>query len=86
MGTSNGSNGAGTNGIGHGNGLAGDDDTDAPTEDLGFSADEASPPPPEVAELAASCVRFVASKYKVALDFAPETLSLVAGGEVRDGP
>ena len=36
-----------------------------------------SPPPPQVAELIAACMRFVASKYKVALDGTPETLSLV---------
>jgi len=37
--------------------------------------DRDSPPPIEVAELAAACVRFVAARYKGALDFAPETLS-----------
>src|SRR5579859_6683670 len=40
----------------------------------------ASPPPPppsNVAELAAACVRFVATRYAAALDFAPETLSFV---------
>jgi hypothetical protein len=35
------------------------------------------PPPPRVAELCAACMRFVASKYKVALDGTPETLSLL---------
>ena len=35
------------------------------------------PPPPEVAELAASCVRFVLAKTKVPLDFTPDTLSVV---------
>jgi hypothetical protein len=35
------------------------------------------PPPPQVAELIAACMRFVASKYKVALDGTPDTLSLV---------
>jgi hypothetical protein len=35
------------------------------------------PPPPNVAELAAACVRFVATRYGAALDFAPETLSFV---------
>jgi hypothetical protein len=35
------------------------------------------PPPPQVAELVAACMRFVASKYKVALDGSPDTLSLV---------
>jgi len=34
-------------------------------------------PPSEVAELVAACMRFVASKYKVALDGTPDTLSLV---------
>ena len=39
---------------------------------------EALPPPPSpVAELCAACMRFVASKYKVALDGTPDTLSLV---------
>jgi hypothetical protein len=37
----------------------------------------APPPPPQVAELVAACMRFVASKYKVALDGTPDTLSLV---------
>lgn len=44
-------------------------------------ADEAAaappPPPPAVAELCAACMRFVATKYKVALDGTPETLSLL---------
>ena len=35
------------------------------------------PPPANVAELAAACVRFVATRYGAALDFAPETLSFV---------
>jgi hypothetical protein len=35
------------------------------------------PAPAPVAELAAACVRFVASRYGAALDFAPETLSFV---------
>jgi hypothetical protein len=35
------------------------------------------PPPPQVAELAAACVRFVASRYGATLDFEPETLSFV---------
>lgn len=39
---------------------------------------EPLPPPPErVAELCAACMRFVASKYKVALDGTPDTLSLL---------
>lgn len=35
------------------------------------------PPPPEIAELAASCVRFVLAKYKVPLDFTSDTLSVL---------
>ncbi len=35
------------------------------------------PPPGPVAELVAACMRFVASKYKVALDGTPDTLSLL---------
>jgi hypothetical protein len=34
-------------------------------------------PPPEVVDLAAACVRFVAARYGVTLDHEPETLSLV---------
>jgi hypothetical protein len=68
-----------------------DDDADAP--DLAHAAEAAEralaeqdeqedagarpPPPPQVAELAAACVRFVASRYGAALDFEPETLSFV---------
>jgi hypothetical protein len=33
--------------------------------------------PPQVGELAAACVRFVATRYGTMLDFEPETLSLV---------
>jgi hypothetical protein len=44
---------------------------------LGTDPDCAADPPPEVAELAAACVRFVASRYKARLDFTPETLSYV---------
>lgn len=35
------------------------------------------PPPPAVSELCAAAMRFVATKYKVALDGTPDTLSLV---------
>ena len=45
---------------------------------------EEEPAPAAVTELAASCVRFVASRYGVALDFLPETLPLV-DQYVRDG-
>ncbi|HEX7664177.1 MAG TPA: hypothetical protein VF407_06700 [Polyangiaceae bacterium] len=41
------------------------------------STDWGSDWPSPVQELAAACVRFVATKYKVALDFSPDTLSLV---------
>lgn len=35
------------------------------------------PPPPEVADLSAACIRFVAARYGITLDFSPDTLSLV---------
>ena len=41
------------------------------------SSDPLPPPPGPVAELVAACNRFVASKYKVALDGTPLTLSLL---------
>ena len=54
------------------------DDAPEPDADLEPSPDPRDAPPPEaVAELAAACVRFVATKYKVPLDFEPETLSLL---------
>jgi hypothetical protein len=77
----------------------GDPDGDAKSETNGATLDDATepeselepspdprdaPPPPAVAELAAACVRFVATKYKVPLDFEPETLSLL-DQYVRDG-
>jgi hypothetical protein len=40
-------------------------------------AAEAKPAPPVIVELVAACNRFVASKYKVALDGTSDTLSLV---------
>ncbi|MGO9837108.1 MAG: hypothetical protein ACLP1X_23170 [Polyangiaceae bacterium] len=46
--------------------------------------DREAAPPIEVAELAAACVRFVAARYKGALDFAPDTLSYVDQW-LRDG-
>jgi hypothetical protein len=39
--------------------------------------DALAEPPPRVSELAAACVRFVATRYGTMLDFAPDTLSLV---------
>jgi hypothetical protein len=64
------------------------DDPDAADPALAGQAD----PPPEVAELAAACVRFVATRYGIHLDFTPETLSLVdqwvrdARGELNARP
>lgn len=68
MGSPGGSGTNGTNGSGH-----------LPPNEPGHEdeTDEISAPPTAVAELAASCVRFVASRYGVALDFTPDTLSLV---------
>jgi hypothetical protein len=49
-------------------------------------------PPAPVAELAAACVRFVATRYGIPLDFTPETLSLVdqwvsdARSEMKERP
>ncbi len=58
----------GLNGSGHS--LPKDDD------ELG-EAENTTPAPPNVVELAQSCVRFVASRYNVALDFTLETLPVV---------
>jgi hypothetical protein len=56
------------------------------TEDRDHDADLAryAPPPPAVAELCAACVRFVATKYKMQLDFTSDTLSFV-DQYVREG-
>jgi hypothetical protein len=63
---------------GGGNGAGDDADALEPSAELEPSPDPRdAPAPPAVAELAAACVRFVATKYQVPLDFAPETLSLV---------
>ena len=43
----------------------------------GTDPDATAAPLPEVAELADACVRFVAARYGVTLDYRPETLSLV---------
>ena len=43
----------------------------------GESEEASGPPPDAIAELAAACVRFVGSRYKVALDFSPETLPVL---------
>ena len=59
-------------------GVATPADEDAPpTPDPGPDPDATADPPAQVAELAAACVRFVAQRYGIMLDFTPETLSLV---------
>jgi hypothetical protein len=56
----------------------GEDQEDGTIDELeGEDIGPQPPPPPQVAELAAACVRFVASRYGVSLDFEPETLSFV---------
>ena len=76
MGDEHGSNGV--NGAGGANG-AGSFEPEEPAEAEPRAEDLSPPPPPPgpVAELAAACMRFVASRYKVALDGQPETLSLL---------
>lgn len=55
-----------------------DDDSDGQDAEVEPASAGAIPPaPPAIAELCAACIRFVASKYKVALDGTPDTLSLV---------
>lgn len=56
------------------NGAGSYDDHDPPPEK---PAEPLGPPPGPVAELIAACNRFIASKYKVALDGTPLTLSLL---------
>jgi hypothetical protein len=49
-------------------------------EDVDSDGEEAAsidPAPPEVSDLAAACVRFVAARYGTTLDYAPDTLSFV---------
>ncbi|MFO0678960.1 MAG: DUF6278 family protein [Polyangiaceae bacterium] len=52
---------------------------DLATEGGDDAGDESplEPPPPAVAELVAACLRFTASKYGVALDGTPDTLSIL---------
>ncbi len=53
---------------------------DAEESTIETEEDEVGPqpaPPPSVAELAAACVRFVATRYGATLDFEPDTLSFV---------
>jgi hypothetical protein len=60
----------------HLNGAADHDESDeaAPEE---LPEEPVAPPPPEVAELAASCVRYVQAKFGVLLDGTQDTLSLL---------
>jgi hypothetical protein len=58
-------------------GAAVDAQDDAHGADASLDPDALADPPPAVAELAAACVRFVATRYGIHLDFTPETLSLV---------
>jgi hypothetical protein len=61
--------------------VTGDDRKDAPPEtaDAAEARDAAtqSVAPQQVLDLAAACVRFVAAKYGLTLDFQPDTLSLL---------
>jgi hypothetical protein len=69
-----------------------DEALNQPAEEADEQASPQLPPPANVAELAAACVRFVATRYSAALDFAPETLSFVdhwlreARAEVAERP
>ena len=65
---------SGLNGAGAHDDEGPDDDHD---DEAPLAEEEVAAPPAEVIELAASCVRFVLSKYKVTLDFTSDTLSLV---------
>jgi len=46
-------------------------------EPVEVDPDTPDPPPQDVADLSSACVRFIAARYGVTLDFSPETLSLV---------
>jgi hypothetical protein len=48
------------------------------------AAEPQGPPPPPVEELAAACIRFVQTRYGFALDYGPDTLSVVDQW-LRDG-
>jgi len=57
-----------------------DDGSEPETESPTVAEIEAlsvDPAPPEVADLAAACVRFVVARYGMTLDYAPDTLSFV---------
>jgi hypothetical protein len=62
---------------------------EAPAESTGDDFPDPGPeaqaaPPPQVEELASACVRFVAASYGIALDYEPDTLSVVDQW-LRDG-
>jgi hypothetical protein len=71
---------------------ASDHGVNGATHPMGMELPAREPPPPAVAELAASCVRFVLAKTKVPLDFTPDTLGVVdhyvneARAELRTRP
>jgi len=50
---------------------------DLENEEEGPDPDAFAPPPEPILELATACVRFVGQKYGAALDFEPDTLSLL---------
>jgi hypothetical protein len=58
-----------------------EDDADLLADPLAASfapgPDASTPPPAQVEELARACIRFVTARYRVELDYQPETLSLV---------
>lgn len=82
---------------GGGQAPAEDSDEDSPgltpdEPEAGPDPDATADPPPRIAELAAACTRFVASRFGLVPDFTPETLSLVdqwvreARGELSKRP
>lgn len=69
--------GGGENGANGSNGAGVPHDVELNVEDIDLGDSEIAPPPPAVAELFASFLRFAASKYKVPLDFEEDTLPIV---------
>jgi Family of unknown function (DUF6278) len=77
-----------------------DDDGASATSEVGLEEQEPGPdsgetatdPPSTISDLASACVRFVASRYKVTLDYKPDTISFVdqwlrdARGDVQVRP
>jgi hypothetical protein len=54
-----------------------DEDEASDLGEEGANEDAKADPPAEVAELSDACVRFVATRYGITLDYRPDTLSLV---------